>query len=524
MFKKTISLIIVIMMVFTIVIPNEAIGFSMEYNEYLGEVIKPWIENGYVNPFGATLNTSIMKIVENHLLSNLEPSSLLVDKANTVIENKTVKNLHITKNVGNGEVYLKNVTITGELLVEGGGENSIVIENSIVEHLIAKKANGKVRILIKGNTIIDLTSVESDTGTIIEQQDLTEIRLKKITVEKGSSVFIVTDNDILTSSNTDVADVNTDGIVTAKNIGSSVISVNAIDGNETIICEITVIDSANEHTPEPIDTTKEIKILTIGNSFSENASRWIYDIAKSAGVNVTIGNLYIDGCSLEKHWENASNNNNVYTYHKWISSNVTTKTYLSIKTAILDEDWDYITFQQVSGDSGYYITFQPYLDNLISYVKDIAPNAKLALNMTWAYAEDCANENFNKYNNKQKTMYNAITNAYQSAIAETDIDIIIPCGTAIQNARTNQILKKIDNELTRDGYHLNEKMGSYIAGLTFFQSLIINHENLEKDLYKDVTFYPEMSDVKSNSIYLAYLAKKSAIRAVNNPYKTSFIR
>ena len=43
-----------------------------------------------------------------------------------------------------------------------------------------------------------------------------------------------------------------------------------------------------------------LKILTIGNSFSDDTMQYLYKVAKSAGVEkIKLGNLYIGGCSLD---------------------------------------------------------------------------------------------------------------------------------------------------------------------------------------------------------------------------------
>ena len=46
-------------------------------------------------------------------------------------------------------------------------------------------------------------------------------------------------------------------------------------------------------------------------------------------------------------------------------------------------------------------------------------------------------------------------------------EIIIPNGTAIQNARTSFI----GDTLTRDGHHLTYNLGRYIAGLTLVKTI-----------------------------------------------------
>ena len=53
----------------------------------------------------------------------------------------------------------------------------------------------------------------------------------------------------------------------------------------------------------PRDT---VRILAIGNSFSEDAvEEHLYNLAKEEGVPVIIGNMYIGGCPLERHVNNA---------------------------------------------------------------------------------------------------------------------------------------------------------------------------------------------------------------------------
>ena len=51
-----------------------------------------------------------------------------------------------------------------------------------------------------------------------------------------------------------------------------------------------------------------MKILAIGNSFSQDATRYLQDIAASAGENLFVRNLYIGGCSLEMHAKNITEN------------------------------------------------------------------------------------------------------------------------------------------------------------------------------------------------------------------------
>ncbi|WNS40859.1 LamG-like jellyroll fold domain-containing protein [Paenibacillus sp. MMS20-IR301] len=63
-------------------------------------------------------------------------------------------NLYLTEGIGEGQVTLNNVTVSGEIRVSGGGENSVVLNNSGTAKLVLHKANGKVRILAEGSSSI----------------------------------------------------------------------------------------------------------------------------------------------------------------------------------------------------------------------------------------------------------------------------------------------------------------------------------------------------------------------------------
>ena len=43
------------------------------------------------------------------------------------------------------------------------------------------------------------------------------------------------------------------------------------------------------------------KILAIGNSFSEDATYYLHQILEHSGIENQVVNLYIGGCSLERH-------------------------------------------------------------------------------------------------------------------------------------------------------------------------------------------------------------------------------
>lgn len=118
-----------------------------------------------------------------------------------------------------------------------------------------------------------------------------------------------------------------------------------------------------------------IRILAIGNSFSEDAiENNLYELAAADGIKTIIANMYIGGCSLERHLDNARGNKGAYRYRKLGLDGIRKQTdHMTLERAIKDEKWDYISLQQASGLSGRYDTYTPFLPALVAYVRKLAP-------------------------------------------------------------------------------------------------------------------------------------------------------
>ena len=67
-----------------------------------------------------------------------------------------------------------------------------------------------------------------------------------------------------------------------------------------------------------------IKILSIGNSFSQDGHRYFHDIAETLGKDILTYNLYVGGCSFEMHWDYYVSNEAKYVFEK-IESKLTRK-------------------------------------------------------------------------------------------------------------------------------------------------------------------------------------------------------
>lgn len=206
-------------------------------------------------------------------------------------------------------------------------------------------------------------------------------------------------------------------------------------------------------------------VLSIGNSFSQDAQRYLHRIAASDGCELSSFNLYIGGCSLSRHYRNMLSCERAYTLEM---NGESTGFSVSLKEALLNRDWDIITLQQVSGKSPYYRTYQPYLNKLAEYVREYAPHANLAIHQTWAYEKDSNRLCVELGYKSPKDMFSDIEHAYAKAARATGADIIIPSGAVFNKLADTGV------KLYRDTYHASLGAGRYALGLTWYTALTGN--------------------------------------------------
>lgn len=100
--------------------------------------------------------------------------SIIINQPGITLQNIEIAgDLIISKAVGEGDVFLKNITVHGKTYVYGGGEHSVHLENVVMLTVIVDKAAGTVRLVAKGDSIIQ--EVILLTGTTLETDHEAEI-------------------------------------------------------------------------------------------------------------------------------------------------------------------------------------------------------------------------------------------------------------------------------------------------------------------------------------------------------------
>ena len=270
---------------------------------------------------------------------------------------------------------------------------------------------------------------------------------------------------------------------------------------------------APEFDPKGNKTWEEdgvLKILTIGNSFSNDAMEYVFDIAYAAGAkDVYLGNLYIGSCTIDKHLTNAKEDNGAYTYYTNEVGAWEKVSKHKMSDAIKSQNWDFISIQQNSKNSGKPESYAD-LQELVDIVKSQATNPKVEIvwHMTWACANSYTGDLFAYYQMDQVTMYNAIVDSVKKGVFPIeDITRVIPNGTVMQNIRSSYY----GDNICRDGLHLSLPHGRILAGIGIVAATI----GIDWDTIDLTDVHSKIEDDDK----FIQVALESVKNAMENPYQ-----
>jgi hypothetical protein len=180
-----------------------------------------------------------------------------------------------------------------------------------------------------------------------------------------------------------------------------------------------------------------LKLLTIGNSYSNNATAFLARIAASNGRQVTVFRSNVSGAPMELHvkrleaFEADPESAEGRPYRQPDPRTGEVRDF-SLREALEADAWDLVTLQQASLLSCQPGSFQPWAAKLVTYIRRHAPSAKIAVVQTWAYRED--HPLFADGQLTPDLMFEQVRNTCASLAAELGLRVI-PVGTAFQQAR-----------------------------------------------------------------------------------------
>ncbi len=144
--------------------------------------------NGKLNPKADITRAEFAQVMFNLIkqyiseegeYTEVAEGNVMINVPGATLKGLTVSgDLIIGDGVGDGDVVLDDVVVTGRLVIRGGGENSIIIRgNSNVSYIVAARVDGTVRILVEDDAEVEVIYVDDGSDDIIVEGNVGQIEI-----------------------------------------------------------------------------------------------------------------------------------------------------------------------------------------------------------------------------------------------------------------------------------------------------------------------------------------------------------
>lgn len=186
--------------------------------------------------------------------------------------------------------------------------------------------------------------------------------------------------------------------------------------------------------------TPVLRVLTIGNSFADDITRFFPDLMREAGKPLLIYRANLGGASFQRH------NDALKLYladpgdpggRPYRTANPVTGAPgpFGLPEILGMAEWDIITIQQVSHQSFRPETYEPHASELLAQIRRLAPGAEIILHQVWAYRED--HRMFRNPDFTPQRMHQGIRDSSREFAARNGLRVL-PVGDAFHQARQTE--------------------------------------------------------------------------------------
>lgn len=280
--------------------------------------------------------------------------------------------------------------------------------------------------------------------------------------------------------------------------------------------------------------TGEYHILVIGNSFSRDAFSYVPALMQNIcpNIHVDVDILYRGGVHLNSHWASICDGLKDLTVDYYSTDNGYWTTFYnqSGSELIASCQWDLVVLQEGNIWCREYAKTKPDIDNLTNYIRSVQPSERFAF--LFVPAQPNGNTSLGDYTSDEA--WALFVQTAQTLMLNGDVDYVIPCGTAIQNARHTQ-LNMLGNfgQLTYEGTHLQEGIpcliDAYAATQSLFNIFGIDASIADSDLevtsaWASTQNIPGAHGRVITGCAEAYrISKECALQAIAHPYELTII-
>jgi len=281
-----------------------------------------------------------------------------------------------------------------------------------------------------------------------------------------------------------------------------------------------------------VNLTKDtLRVLDIGNSFTNDAVSMLKEIVKSSGIKADDISVYkaARGGASFKTWLDVWNDADMA-----ISYEVTKVVGIDqpvtgacepgngerFRSALTECQWDLIIVHQLSNYASDFGLWEGedecgYLQEFLSLIRKYQPNAAIGTMLIHASNKQSKGDT--------QTLFTQIASATQAFAEKYGIDFIIPYGTAIENLRSSDLNTTVYN-FSRDNHHLAHGVARYTASCTYFQTIFaprygvsVLGNGLRCEAYRkgvDARYLDECMDIDDSTAVVAQMAAVYAVQSI----------
>ena len=247
---------------------------------------------------------------------------------------------------------------------------------------------------------------------------------------------------------------------------------------------VNYIDNS-EYSPKYLSMLRKdsLRILDIGNSYTEDVTAMLSMVAEAADVDLSTVGLYsaIRSYASFKTWVECYYDKGDRNYHlKKVCGDLPLKSRLgtfqssdgeAFRQMLQLNEWDIIVLHPLSTYAPYYEKWFShdnggYLKELLALIREHHPQALVAFYVVHSFWRGYASNKEHSTRVRWQLIVNSVNRLVQDGLC----DIVIPYGTAIENLRASSLNNEYD--LTRDGTHLELGLARYAAACCYYESIL----------------------------------------------------